>query len=153
METIRYCLKNNSTFVIALIMFYENNGLKPKNMYRVLICVLYSLIDNHACIDYLQCQLKTLIRISPNTTFEKKSFNILLGIGIPELLLNLSSCNGFTEKPNAIFILNLRSCLVNYYLAKVLFIIENDSNQLHVLPNGLKLIIHVIDKLETYFVI
>ena len=53
METIRYCLKNNSTFVIALRMFYENNGLKPKNMYRVLICVLYSLIDNHACIDYL----------------------------------------------------------------------------------------------------
>ena len=30
METIRGCLEKNNTCVIALIMFYENNGVKPK---------------------------------------------------------------------------------------------------------------------------
>ena len=35
METIRGCLKNNNTCVIALIMFYENNGVKQKKVYRV----------------------------------------------------------------------------------------------------------------------
>ena len=35
METIRGCMKNNNTCVIALIMFYENNGVKPKTVYRM----------------------------------------------------------------------------------------------------------------------
>ena len=35
METIRGCLKNNNTCVIALILFYEDNGVKPKKVYRV----------------------------------------------------------------------------------------------------------------------
>ena len=35
METIRGCLNNNNTCVIALIMFNENNGVKPKKVYRV----------------------------------------------------------------------------------------------------------------------
>ena len=30
METIRDCLKNKNTCVIELIIFYENNGVKPK---------------------------------------------------------------------------------------------------------------------------
>ena len=30
MKTIICCLKNKNTCVIALIMFYDNNGVKPK---------------------------------------------------------------------------------------------------------------------------
>ena len=83
---------------MALIMFYDNNGIKPKKVYRVLSCVIYSLVYNYFCTDYLSCQSKTLSRISSKPTSEKTSFNILIGIGIPELLLNLVTCHGFVKK-------------------------------------------------------
>ena len=83
MENIRDFLKNKNTCVITLIMFYGDNGVKPKQMYRVLSCVLYSIIDNYFCIDYLLCQSKSLSIISSNKILEKTSLNILLGIGIP----------------------------------------------------------------------
>ena len=99
-------MKKKDTCVIALIMFYENNGTKPKNMYRVLSCVLYYLIKNYVCIDYISCQYKKLNSISSNRISEQTSFNILLVIGTPQLLPNLVSCHGFTEKPNSTVILN-----------------------------------------------
>ena len=119
METNRYCLKENNKCVMALIIVYENNGIKPKKVYRELSCVVYSLVDNYVCIDYLLFQSKTLSSISSQKTFEQTSFNILLGIGIPELLMNLVSCHGFMKKPNSTVILNCRYFLINDYLAKV----------------------------------
>ena len=56
MRTIRDCLKKKNIFVMVPIMIYENNGEKQKIMYRVLSCVVYSLIENYVCIDYLSCQ-------------------------------------------------------------------------------------------------
>ena len=53
METIKYLLERKNTCVIALIVFYENNGVKPKKLYRVLICVIYYFKENYFCIDYL----------------------------------------------------------------------------------------------------
>ena len=41
---------------------------------------------------------------------------------------------------------------MNCYLAKALFISENNSKQLSILPNDVKLIIHTIEQLETDFV-
>ena len=67
-------------------------------MYGVLSCVVYYLIDNDVCIKYISCQSKTLSSISFKPTLEQTSFNILIGIGIPELLLNLVSCHGFKKK-------------------------------------------------------
>ena len=49
---------------MALIIIYENNGEIPKTLYRVLSCVVYSLIDNYVCIEYVLCQSKTLRSIS-----------------------------------------------------------------------------------------
>ena len=43
---------------MALIMINENDGYTPKTLYRVLSCVVYSLIANYFCIDYLSCQSK-----------------------------------------------------------------------------------------------
>ena len=145
MLPIRYVMKNKNTCVIALIMFYDNKGKKPKKVYP------YSLIENYVCIDYLSCQPKTLSSISSNRIFEQASYNILLDIGIPEILLNLVSCHGFTEKPNAIIILNCQSSLVNNYLEKGFLIIEKESKQLKIIPNDVKLRINAIDQLETYF--
>ena len=95
--------------------------------------------------------IKNLSRISSKPKFEQTSFNILLCIGIPELLLNLVSCHGFMNKSNSTVILNLRYRLVNNYLEKVFYVIENNSKKLSMIPNDLKLIIHMIDQLETYF--
>ena len=84
--------------------------------------------------------------------FKQTSYNVLLGIRIPEELPNLVSCHGFMEKPNSNVILNFQSRLVNNYLAKGFFIIEKNSKQLIILLNDVKLRVHAIEQLETYFV-
>ena len=56
METIKYFLKNKNTCDMELTMIYENNGENAKKVYRVLSCVVYSLIDSYVCIGYLLCQ-------------------------------------------------------------------------------------------------
>ena len=85
----------------------------------MLSCVVYYLIDNFVCIDYLSFKSKTLISISSKPEFEQISFNILLNVGITELLLNLLSCHGLMKKTDSTVILNFRSRLVNNYLEKV----------------------------------
>ena len=108
-------------------------------------------MDNYVCIDYLSCKLKTLSSISSKLIFEQTSFNILLGIGIPELLLNLVSCHGFMKKPNSTVILNCRYCLINNYLGKGLYSIERDSKQKYMISNYVILIINMIDQMDTDF--
>ena len=144
-------LKKN-TSVMAIIMICENNGKEKRKMYRVLSFVVYSLIENCVCIDYLPCQSKILCGISRNPTFKETSLNLLLGIGIPELLLDLVSCHGFMTESNSTVILNWRSRLINNYLSKGLFVIEQGSNQLNFIPNGVRLIINLVDQLKTDYV-
>ena len=139
-------MKKN-TYVMALIIIYENNGEDKKTVYRVLSCVVYTLIDNYVCIDYLLCQSKTWCEILRNPTFKETSFNLLRGIGITELLLNLVSCHGFMEKSNSTVVLNCRSNLINNYLSKRLFIIEQDSNKLSLILNDVILRINVVYQL------
>ena len=83
---------------MEIIMIYETIGISIKKVCRVLSCVVYTLIENYACIDYLLCQSKTLCDISNNKIFKETNFNLLLNIGISELLLNLASCHGFMLK-------------------------------------------------------
>ena len=116
-------------------------------MYGVLSFVVFSLIDNYVCIDYLPCQ-----SISSNPTFEDTSFNTLLGIGIIELLLDLLSCHGFTKKPNSTVILNCLTRPINNYLAKGFYIIEKSTDQSSLLPNDVRLRINLNNQLDTYYV-
>ena len=116
------------------------------------MCCFY-LIENYVCIDYLSCQSTTLSSILSKPTFEQTSINILLGIGIPELLLKLVSCHGFMKKPDSTVILNYQYRLVSNYLSKGFYIIEKYSEQKNMPPNDVKLRINVIDQLDTDFVI
>ena len=51
---IRATLLKNKTRFLALLMFYET---KSRNIaYRVLSCVIYTIIKIYACIDYIACQ-------------------------------------------------------------------------------------------------
>ena len=123
-----------------------------KKVYKVLSCVVYFLMKCFVCIDYLSCQSKTLSSISSKPIFEEISLNLSLVIGIPELLLNLVYFHGFMKKPNSTVILNCRYRLISNYLEKGFYIIEKDSRQLSLLPNGVKLRISMIDQMDTYFV-
>ena len=55
---IRATLLKKKTIVLYLLMFYET---RAENIaYRVLICVIYTIIKHYVCIDYLACQSKKL---------------------------------------------------------------------------------------------
>ena len=79
-------------------------------------------------------------------------FNLLLGIGITELLLNLVSCHGFMLKSNSTVILNFRSRLIDKYLSKGFFIIYRGSKKLNLIPNDVILRINLVDQLKAYYV-
>ena len=49
-------------------------------MFRVLSRVLYSVIDNYVCIEYLCCPYTTLIVICCDNMFKSTSYNELIGI-------------------------------------------------------------------------
>ena len=102
---------------MALIMIYETGRKDIIKVYKELRCFVYTLIENNVCIDYLSCQSKTLASILKNQTFKETSFNLLLGIGITELLLNLISCHGFMMKSNSTVILNCQTHPNKNYLS------------------------------------
>ena len=82
--------------MLALIMFYETRGYNPEKAFRVLIWVVYSLIENYFRIYYLDFLSKDISEIAVgsrgNSKYGDKYFNIILGIGIPYFLMNLISC-------------------------------------------------------------
>ena len=117
MTSVRNVLKNNKCF-IALIMFYENRPNNATKLYRVLICIIYSIIENFVCVGYICCQSKTISEISSDKLFEDNSYNELLGIVISEVLMNLISCQEFMKSSDSTVMLVFRSRLVNYYLSK-----------------------------------
>ena len=44
-------LAKNNTRVLELLMFYETRK-NPKKFFKVLSCVIYTIISNYVCIDY-----------------------------------------------------------------------------------------------------
>ena len=84
---MRYCTSN--------VLWDQKN---PTKVYMVLSCVLYYVIENYVCVYYLCCHFKTLSVISSNKIFEEASYNELLGIGIPEVLMNLLYLHVFMKK-------------------------------------------------------
>ena len=113
MKDIKHLWGKKDTCVIVLVIFNETKTKNPTKVYRVLSFVLYSVIENYVCIDYICCHSKKLSFISSAKIFEETSYNELLGIGIPELLMNLISCHVFMKKTNSTVILVCRYWLVD----------------------------------------
>ena len=65
-----------NTSVVALIMFHETRGEKPKKYFMVLICVIYNIIKNYVCIDYLAFQSKDLSKTTVGSRNDFKNRNI-----------------------------------------------------------------------------
>ena len=92
----------------------------------VLSYVLYSVIENCVCIDYLCHHSKKLSVISSDKSFKEVSYNGLLDIVILEVLMKLVSCHGLVKKSNSTFIFNCRYRLVNYHVEKGLLLLNTN---------------------------
>ena len=73
-------------------------------MFRVLCCVIYTIISKYVCIDYLGSEKSKLSGLRLGVTgrykhIDKNYYNVL-GFGIPDLLLNFLSFQGFLIKIN-----------------------------------------------------
>ena len=50
----------NPPCVFELVIFYETRNKNAMKYFRLLSCVMYTIIDNYVCIDYLACQSNKL---------------------------------------------------------------------------------------------
>ena len=55
---INEILLRPNTRVIALIVNYEHGSFSTIKMFKVLSCVIYTIIDKYVCIDYLYTEKK-----------------------------------------------------------------------------------------------
>ena len=135
--------------VLELFMFYDTRQKKPKKILKVLSCVIYTIISNYVCIDYLGSESKKLSELALGSgggfKHEEKSHDKILGIGIPDLLMNLMSCHGFLKNKNPVVILKFPKRMLEYYFSKGFTILECNYNNLAKLPNEVKQIIHAED--------
>ena len=66
-------LSKTNTSVSALLMFHETGGENPKKAFRLLRSVIYIMIKNYVCIDYLACESKILSQISVGSKHGEKN--------------------------------------------------------------------------------
>ena len=85
-----------NTRVLALVIFYDNGKKFIRRMFRVLSCVIYTIIRKYVCIDYLGSEKSKSSDIRLGCTGKNKhndmDYDNVLGFVIPYLLLNLLSC-------------------------------------------------------------
>ena len=67
-----------------------------------------------------------------------KKINIVLGIGIPDFLMNLISCRGFLNNINYVVVLKCPKSMLGYYFSKGFNILECNVNNLEKLLNDVK---------------
>ena len=91
MTHISKILLKPSTRVLALAMFLDNRKKHAKKMFRVLSCVVYKIISNYACIDYLGYEKTKLsnLRLGTGGSYKHldKQYDNVLGFVIPDLLM------------------------------------------------------------------
>ena len=59
-----------------------------------------------------------------------KSYDKILRIGIPDLLMNLMSCHGFFKNKNPVVILKCPKRMLEYYFSKGFNIFDCNTNDL-----------------------
>ena len=78
-------------------------------MFKVLSCVIYTIIDRYVCIDSLGTEINKISELILGCTLQTKhecmDYDNLFGIGIPDILLNMLSWHGFLNNNEYIVIL------------------------------------------------
>ena len=141
-EKVKGCLKNTfgpstniyigkillekNTRVLALVIFDENMTKITRKMFRVLSCVIYTIIGKYVCIDYLGYEKSKVSDLRLGVTGRYKNvdtyYDNVLEIGIPDQLLNLLSCHGFSNNNESVVILKFPHRMSKYYFNKVFVI-------------------------------
>ena len=110
-----------NTRVIALIVNYEHGSFSTRKLFKVLSCVIYTIIDKYVCIDYL-CTEKRLgelkLGLTLKTKHEGMDYDNLFGIGIPDIFMNMLSCQGFINNNDSIVILKYPNRMSQYHFNK-----------------------------------
>ena len=88
----------------------------------MLSCFIYTIIINYVCIEYLGSEklFSSEPRLGSGGSFKhvNKSYDNILGIGIPDLLMNLMSCHGFLKSKDSVVILKFPNRMFEYYFSK-----------------------------------
>ena len=69
---------------------------------------------------------------------EEKSYEKILGIGIPDLLTNLMSCHGFLKNKDSVVILKFPNRMFEYYFSKVFTYFDCNKINFEKLPSEVK---------------
>ena len=82
-------------------------------MYKVIGAVIYTIIENYICLDYLGLLQDKLSKHKSNVLkIKSKNFS---GLGISEILMNIISCYGFSKFSTSTVILIYLSDVGLYY--------------------------------------
>ena len=104
-------------------------------MYRVIGTVIYTIIDNYICLDYMgMLQYKW----SKHDIFFKDQVQWFSGLGIPEIFINIMPCHGFSKPSISTVISTCCSDLDPYYISKVFVIVETEVDGVHNIPMSIK---------------
>ena len=90
-------------------------------MFRVLSFVIYTIISNYVCIDYLGSEKKIklfLFGVAGSYKYLGGKYENVLGFGIPDLLLNFLSCRIFLKNNESAVILKCPNRMFEYYVNK-----------------------------------
>ena len=138
MTHISKILLKPNTIVLELVMFFENRKRYAKKAFRVLSCVIHTIIRNYVCIDYLGNEKKirwfTTCFCWELQIYWQKYDNVL-GFGIPDMLMNLLSCQDFLKNNDFVVILKFPNRMFEYYFNKGFIIFDCDENSLRRLPS------------------
>ena len=141
MPFISKILLKPDTRVLALVMFFDHIKKYAKKMFRVLSCVIYTVIRNYVCIDYLGYEKKLIdLRLGVAGSYKhiNKRCDNVLGFEIPDILLNLLSCDGFSKNNDSAVILKFPNRIFEYYFNKGFIIFDLDENNLERLQSEVK---------------
>ena len=139
---INKTLMNWDTRLLALVVFYELRTFNRRKMFRVLSCVIYTIIYRYVCIDYLGTETNKMSELKLGCTLktkhENKDYDNLFGIGIPDIFMNMLSCQGFLNNNESIVILKFTNRIYEYYSNKWFIQLTCYEDHLKTLPLWVK---------------
>ena len=127
---IKFTLSKKNKSILALIMFHETRAENTKKYFRVLSFVIYAIIKNYVYIDYIYCKSKKISEINVGSRHGEIVFSRIVGIGIPDFLMNWLSCYVFLKNINSVVILKYPENYVGIIFSKGCAILECNTNNL-----------------------
>ena len=117
------CIKNkwskNNLSVLLLVTFHEN---RRAFMYKLIGAVIYTIIHEYICLDYLGLIPWNLSK--QNSNFKNTNFSALSRMVIPEILMNIMSYHVSVKSSISTVILIWKNALLLYYLSNGIVIVE-----------------------------